>query len=220
MPEEIFVWGGHFSDSLFNLCLRFNDAYMHETIITLLETFGIRTTRYYWIGLTRKVLQWTTGIIQIKQSLLACFRFFTSGFRGPGGPGPPFAPQDFFQNHAVFRQFFGKTLILSKFWAQAPPLGSKLCWTPLTKILDPALFSNKDLYFVFHWVLTQGVFSFFSGFLAGEEMKYSNWMRNAPEIDSEDCIYMNMDFFYRCVFLLNCFGPRKWKHAMIHQSLR
>ncbi len=33
--------------------------------------------------------------------------------------------------------FKGKTPILSKFWAQAPPLRSKLRWAPLTKILDP-----------------------------------------------------------------------------------
>ncbi len=33
----------------------------------------------------------------------------------------------FFLNRAVCRQFLGKTPILSKFWAQALPLGSKLC---------------------------------------------------------------------------------------------
>ncbi len=34
--------------------------------------------------------------------------------------------------------FKGKTPILSKFWVR-PPLGPKLCWAPLTKILDPPL---------------------------------------------------------------------------------
>ncbi len=53
--------------------------------------------------------------------------------QGAWGPGPPL-PQDFFQNHAVFRQFQGKTPILSKFWAQGPPpLGSKLQWPPWQK---------------------------------------------------------------------------------------
>ncbi len=42
----------------------------------------------------------------------------------------------FVQNHAVFRQF------LSKFWAQGP-LGSKLRWAPLTKILDPPESNGK-----------------------------------------------------------------------------
>ncbi len=36
---------------------------------------------------------------------------------GPGGPGPTPCPQDFFK----IGQFFGKTPILSKFWAQGPP---------------------------------------------------------------------------------------------------
>ena len=35
--------------------------------------------------------------------------------------------------------FKGKTPILSKFWDQGSPLGSKLSWAPLTKILDPPL---------------------------------------------------------------------------------
>ncbi len=52
----------------------------------------------------------------------------------PGG-GLPLSPR-FLQNHAVFRQFLRKIPILSKFWAQGPPLGSKLRWAPLTKILD------------------------------------------------------------------------------------
>ena len=39
--------------------------------------------------------------------------------------------------------FKGKTPILSKFWAQAPPLGSKLL-SPLTKILDPRLETKKE----------------------------------------------------------------------------
>ena len=56
-----------------------------------------------------------------------------------GGPAPPPpAPPKFLQTHAVLRRFFRKTPILSTFWAQAP-LGSKLCWAPLTKILDPSL---------------------------------------------------------------------------------
>ncbi len=40
----------------------------------------------------------------------------SSGSRGPQPPYP-----NFFFNHAVFRQLWGKAPILSKFWAQAPP---------------------------------------------------------------------------------------------------
>ncbi len=60
----------------------------------------------------------------------------------PGSLGPP-CPQDFFLlNYAVFRQFLkGKTPSLRKLWAQGPPLGSKVHWAPLTKILDPRLMS-------------------------------------------------------------------------------
>ncbi len=56
---------------------------------------------------------------------------------GPWGPGPP-CPQDFFKIMQFSEDFKGKTPILSKFQALAP-LGSKLCWAPLTKILDPRL---------------------------------------------------------------------------------
>ncbi len=41
--------------------------------------------------------------------------------------------------HAVFRQFFGKNPILSKFWAQGPPWGENSAGPPLTNILDPRL---------------------------------------------------------------------------------
>ncbi len=47
----------------------------------------------------------------------------------PGGPAP--LPQDFFLNMQFSGNFKGKTPILSKLWAQAPPpLGSKLRWDP------------------------------------------------------------------------------------------
>ena len=54
---------------------------------------------------------------------------------GPWGPGT--LDPRFLQNHTVFRKFWGKNPISSKSWAQdPPPLGSKLHWAPLTKILD------------------------------------------------------------------------------------
>ena len=56
---------------------------------------------------------------------------YTSGSMAALGAQPP--PQDFFK----IMQFSG---YLSKLWAQGPnPLGSKLRWAPLTKILDPRL---------------------------------------------------------------------------------
>ena len=48
--------------------------------------------------------------------------------RDPRGGQAPLALKISF--HAIFRHFGGKTPILSKFWAQAPPLGSKLSWAP------------------------------------------------------------------------------------------
>ena len=60
----------------------------------------------------------------------------------PGGPvGPPPIPI-FFKIMHFSGCFKGKTPILSKFWAQGPPLGSKRHWGPLTKILDPRLASQ------------------------------------------------------------------------------
>ena len=60
--------------------------------------------------------------------------------RGPAGPGPSPYPQDFFKIMQFSGNFKGKTPILSKFWAQGPPpLGSKLRWAALTKILDAPL---------------------------------------------------------------------------------
>ena len=50
-------------------------------------------------------------------------------------PGPP-CPQDFFTIMQFSGNFKGNTPILSDIWAQATPLGSKLYWAPLTKILD------------------------------------------------------------------------------------
>ena len=57
--------------------------------------------------------------------------------RAPGAR-PPTPLQDYFQNHAVFRQFWANFGLRSP-----PPLGSKLRWAPLTKILDPPLVSEK-----------------------------------------------------------------------------
>ena len=53
----------------------------------------------------------------------------------PGGPqGFPFAPKVFFSKSCSFQATFGKTAILSTlFWAQGPPLGSKLHWAPWPK---------------------------------------------------------------------------------------
>ncbi len=65
--------------------------------------------------------------------------------------GPPPCHQVFFQNHAAFRQFKGKTPILSKFWAQGP-LGSKLHWAPLTKILDSPRIFWSSLPDHFPWI--------------------------------------------------------------------
>ncbi len=54
---------------------------------------------------------------------------------GPLGPGPPL-PLRFLQNNAILR---GKPLFWVNFRLR-PPLGSKLRWAPLSKILDPRLF--------------------------------------------------------------------------------
>ena len=61
----------------------------------------------------------------------------------PGGLGawPPLPP-DFFKIMQFSGNFKGKTPILSKLWAQGP-LGSKLWWALLTKILDPPLHTSK-----------------------------------------------------------------------------
>ncbi len=49
---------------------------------------------------------------------------------------PPLAPKIFFKSsfQAILRE---KPLFLANFGLRAPHLGSKLCWAPLTKILDP-----------------------------------------------------------------------------------
>ena len=54
---------------------------------------------------------------------------------GLWGPGPLPTPKIFFQNHAVFRQFEGKTPYLEQILGLWPPLAGPL----LTKILDPPL---------------------------------------------------------------------------------
>ena len=59
--------------------------------------------------------------------------------QGALGPGPP-CPQDFFKScsfQAILRE---KSLFWAHFGLRPPPLGSKLCWAPLTKILDPRLY--------------------------------------------------------------------------------
>ncbi len=61
----------------------------------------------------------------------------SSGSRA-SGPGLP-CPQDFFKIMQFSGNLKGKTPILSKVWAQGPPLGSKLHWATLTKLLDPRL---------------------------------------------------------------------------------
>ena len=67
-------------------------------------------------------------------ALLVC-SVCTGGSRGPWRPEPQ--KFRFFQNHAVFRQFKGKTPILSKFWVQGPPLGSKLSPPPPKSWIRP-----------------------------------------------------------------------------------
>ncbi len=52
----------------------------------------------------------------------------SSGSRGALGDRAPL--QDFFKIMQFSGNFKGKTPILSKFWAQGPPLGSKLRWPP------------------------------------------------------------------------------------------
>ena len=48
-------------------------------------------------------------------------------------------PPIFLQNHAVFRQFKGENPYFELILGSGPPLGSKPCWAPLTKILDRRL---------------------------------------------------------------------------------
>ena len=63
----------------------------------------------------------------------------------PGGPGGPahLAPKISSKSCSFQAIFSGKTPISSKFWAQGPALGSKLCWASLTKILDPCLMQSQ-----------------------------------------------------------------------------
>ncbi len=71
--------------------------------------------------------------------------------------GAPPCPQDFFLIMKFSGNFKGKTPILSIFWAQGPPLRSKLCWAPLTKILYLRLvkqFLDKELATILAWPLT------------------------------------------------------------------
>ena len=54
-------------------------------------------------------------------------------------PGGPLAPKIFFSKSCSFQAILrGKPPFWAKFWLRAP-LGSKLRWAPLTKILDPPL---------------------------------------------------------------------------------
>ena len=74
--------------------------------------------------------QWIPNLFRDRQHIL---RYQTScGSRGPWGPGFPLAPK-------ISSNFKGKNPILRKILGSGPPLGSKLCWAPLTKILDPPL---------------------------------------------------------------------------------
>ncbi len=59
---------------------------------------------------------------------------FDDSLGDPGGP----CPQDLFKIMQFSGNFDGKTPVVSTFWAQGP-LGSKLGWAPLTKILNPPL---------------------------------------------------------------------------------
>ncbi len=66
---------------------------------------------------------------------------------GAGGLGARPLPPRFFQNHAVFRQF----------WAN---FGLRPRWAPMTKILDPPLFSHKK------WPLCYVFSNFFSSLIS------------------------------------------------------
>ena len=66
----------------------------------------------------------------------------TSGSRGPWRPSPPW-PQICFQIMQFSGNFKGNPLFWANFRLRAQ-LGSKLCWVPLTKILDPRLSHQKE----------------------------------------------------------------------------
>ena len=95
-----------------------------------MQRSGFRlTTPMRRIGRVWRV--WCVCMCHAKMSL------WTHGSRGTLGARHP--PRSF-QNHAVLRQFKGKTPYFSQILSsESPPLGSKLCWASLTKILDPRL---------------------------------------------------------------------------------
>ena len=78
-------------------------------------------------------------------------RTWFSRSRSRGALGArPLCPQDFFKFMQFSGNFKGKPLILSKFWVH-----SKLHWPPLTKILDPRLFSPHRLWFHVFWMRSE-----------------------------------------------------------------
>ncbi len=59
--------------------------------------------------------------------------------------GQALFPPKIYSKSCSFQVILSENLLsFSKFYAQAPPLGSKLCWAPLTKILDPPLRGLHD----------------------------------------------------------------------------
>ncbi len=61
---------------------------------------------------------------------------------GPAGPGPP-CPQDF-KKSCNFQAILWEKPYFEQILGSGPPLGSKLRWPPLTKILDPRLWTHQD----------------------------------------------------------------------------
>ncbi len=96
----------------------------------------IRDNRKIVDRITQEQIEMFVGLL--RQNKVYTPRFLWRPGR-PGRPAP--LPQDFFK----IMQLLGEreeTPILSKFWAQGPPMGSKLHWAPLSKILDPPLGSQ------------------------------------------------------------------------------
>ena len=80
------------------------------------------------------------------------FRIFTSGYWGPWGPAPLPLPPKFFPKSCSFQAILRKKPPIWANFGLRAPLGSKLHWGPLTKILDAPLRCD--------WLLTQPLASF------------------------------------------------------------
>ncbi len=86
-------------------------------------------------------------LFQLKSWVCQCvcvFKWDCSGGQGALG-ARPLSPR-FIKNRAVFRQFWGKNPYFEQILGSGPPLGSKLRWAPLKKILSPRLDCGASLY--------------------------------------------------------------------------